>query len=100
GYLAAHRHRRAFFASMGATSTDHGHPSANTEDLSPNEAQALFERIVKGDARSGDAERFRGQMLTEMARMSLDDGLVLQIHARHLGQHLAAEAFGISGAGV
>ncbi|HEY5810318.1 MAG TPA: glucuronate isomerase, partial [Povalibacter sp.] len=80
GYLAAHRNRRAFFASMGATSTDHGHPTANTEDLSDREAESLFHRIVSGDMRSGDAERFRGQMLTEMARMSLDDGLVLQIH--------------------
>src|SRR5690606_12884639 len=34
GYLAAHRKRRAFFAGMGATSTDHGHPTARTADLS------------------------------------------------------------------
>lgn len=80
GYLNAHRERRAFFASMGATSTDHGHPSANTADLSPTEAAALFDRIVHGTSEPGDAELFRGQMLTEMARMSLDDGLVLQIH--------------------
>lgn len=80
GYLAAHRERRAFFASMGATSTDHGHPSATTADLSPAEAAALFSRILLGKMEPGDAELFRGQMLTEMARMSLDDGLVLQIH--------------------
>jgi glucuronate isomerase len=80
GYLNAHRIRRAFFASMGATSTDHGHPSATTADLSPAEAQALFDRIVRNRAEPGDAELFRGQMLTEMARMSLDDQLVLQIH--------------------
>jgi glucuronate isomerase len=80
GYLAAHRNRRAFFASMGATSTDHGHPSATTADLSESEAQALFDRIVRGSARTGDAELFRGHGLTEMARMSLEDGLVMQIH--------------------
>lgn len=80
GYLVAHRNRRAFFASMGATSTDHGHPSATTADLSESEAQALFDRIVRGSARTGDAELFRGQVLTEMARMSLEDGLVMQIH--------------------
>lgn len=80
GYLAAHRKRRAFFASMGATSTDHGHPTANTADLDDREAQELFNRVVHGEMRAGDAELFRGQMLTEMARMSLDDGLVLQIH--------------------
>src|SRR5688572_12269283 len=80
GYIAAHRKRRAFFAVMGATSTDHGHPTARTADLSPADAEALFTRIVKGAAHPGDSDLFRGQMLTEMARMSLDDGLVLQIH--------------------
>jgi len=80
GYLAAHRNRRAYFASFGATSTDHGHPSATTADLDESTAQALFDRIVRGQARTGEAELFRGQVLTEMARMSLDDGLVMQIH--------------------
>jgi len=84
GYLAAHRKRRAFFATMGATATDHGHPSARTADLAPRETEALFARLVAAAARgavdAADAELFRGQMLTEMARMSLDDGLVLQIH--------------------
>lgn len=84
GYLAAHRARRAFFARMGATSTDHGHPSARTADLDAGEARALFERIIGAAARAavdpGDAEQFRAQMLTEMARMSLEDGLVMQIH--------------------
>ena len=80
GYLAAHRKRRGFFAVMGATSTDHGHPTARTADLSPADAESLFNRIVKGGANPGDADLFRGQMLTEMARMSLDDNLVLQIH--------------------
>ncbi|HEU4604275.1 MAG TPA: glucuronate isomerase, partial [Steroidobacteraceae bacterium] len=80
GYLSAHRNRRAFFASMGATSTDHGHPSAATADLDESEAKALFDRIVRGQARPEDAELFRGQVLTEMARMSIEDGLVMQIH--------------------
>lgn len=82
GYLAAHRNRRAFFATMGATSTDHGHPSARTADLSPPEAEALFRRVAAGDMAmfDGDAELFRAQMLTEMAGMSIDDGLVMQIH--------------------
>ncbi len=80
GYLSAHRNRRAFFASMGATSTDHGHPSAATADLDESEAKALFDRIVRGQTRPGDAELFRGQVLTEMARMSIEDGLVMQIH--------------------
>ena len=46
GYLAAHRKRRAFFKALGATATDHGHPSAATADLGAAEAQALFARVV------------------------------------------------------
>ena len=80
GYLQAHRQRRAFFAKAGATSTDHGHPTAATADLSSVEAGKLFDKVVRGKATAGDAELFRAQVLTEMAAMSLDDGLVMQLH--------------------
>lgn len=80
GYLAAHRIRRAAFKAMGATATDHGHPTAATANLPPVEAEALFDRVMHGEWAPSDAELFRAQMLTEMARMSLDDGLVMQIH--------------------
>jgi glucuronate isomerase len=80
GYLAAHRQRRAFFASMGATSTDHGHPTALTADLSFADAEALFRRVTSSEVSAADAELFRAQMLTEMAGMSIDDGLVMQLH--------------------
>ncbi|CTP89333.1 Uronate isomerase [Xanthomonas translucens pv. arrhenatheri LMG 727] len=80
GYLRAHRQRRAFFAQMGATSTDHGHPSAATADLSAAAAARLFARVRDGGASAEDAELFRAQMLTEMAAMSVDDGLVMQLH--------------------
>jgi glucuronate isomerase len=80
GYLRAHRVRRAFFAAHGATSTDHGHPSCATADLSRAEAERLFDHVVRGHAGPAEAELFRAQMLTEMALMSLDDGLVMQIH--------------------
>ncbi len=96
GYLAAHRKRRAFFAAMGATSTDHGHPTAQTANLSQAEAEALFVR-VRGDAFTADeAELFRAQMLTEMAAMSVDDGLVMQLHPGSFRNHNAAlfEALG------
>ena len=87
GYLAAHRKRRAFFATMGATSTDHGHPTAATADLSPSEAEALFGRVTRGMPSAADAELFRAQMLTEMATMSVDDGLVMQIHPGAFRNH-------------
>ena len=84
GYLEAHRTRRALFARFGATSTDHGHPTARTADLGERERESLFERVVRsaqaGTLRGNEAEAFRAQMLTEMARMSLEDGMVLQIH--------------------
>jgi glucuronate isomerase len=96
GYLAAHRKRRAFFASMGATSTDHGHPTARTADLSAAEAEALFKRVTGPNVSAEDAELFRAQMLTEMAGMSIDDGLVMQLHPGVYRNHNPAifEQFG------
>ena len=87
GYLAAHRRRREFFKSMGATSTDHGHPTAVTADLSKTECESLFAKALKGDCSKAEAEQFRGQMLTEMAAMSLDDELVMQIHPGSFRNH-------------
>ena len=87
GYLAAHRNRRAFFAEMGATSTDHGHPTAATADLSETEAEALFARVTAPDVSAADAELFRAHMLTIMAGMSVDDGLVMQIHPGAFRNH-------------
>ena len=89
GYLAAHRNRRAYFKTFGATATDHGHPTARTADLPQNEAAALYGRVLSGGCSAEDADLFRGQMLTEMARMSLDDGLVMQIHAGSRRNHHA-----------
>ena len=89
GYLAAHRKRRAFFASMGATSTDHGHPTAQTADLPLVEAEALFRKVSIGSATAAEAELFRAQMLTEMAAMSVDDGLVMQLHPGSYRNHNA-----------
>ncbi|RNF34114.1 glucuronate isomerase [Paracoccus methylarcula] len=93
GYLDAHRARRAYFKEFGATSSDHGHPSARTEDLPQAEAAALFQKALRGECSAEEADAFRGHMLTEMARMSLEDGLVLQIHPgsrrNHSGQVMA-----------
>jgi glucuronate isomerase len=89
GYLEAHRLRREEFRASGATATDHGHLTAATADLSKAEAEALFANVVRGKADASDAELFRAQMLTEMARMSLDDGLVMQIHPGALRNHNA-----------
>ncbi len=96
GYLAAHRKRRATFAHMGATSTDHGHPTAQTADLSPAQCEALFARVLMPTVSAADAELFRAQMHTVMAGMSLEDGLVMQIHPGSFRNHNSAlfEALG------
>ncbi len=96
GYLAAHRKRRAFFREHGATATDHGHPSAHTADLSDDDAKALYTKILAGSHSAKDAEQFRGLMLVQMAAMSLEDGMVMQIHpgsSRNHNPHLF-QAFG------
>jgi glucuronate isomerase len=87
GYLSALRKARGRFRSLDCTATDHGHPTAQTADLSRSTAEALFHKVLTGDARTDEQELFRAQMLTEMARMSLDDGLVMQIHPGSVRNH-------------
>ncbi len=90
GYLTAHRKRRADFRAAGATATDHGHPTANTADLPYEDAERLFRAITTDSWTPADAELFRAQMLTEMAAMSVDDGMVMQIHPGSFRNHNAA----------
>ncbi|MEO9651913.1 MAG: glucuronate isomerase [Roseobacter sp.] len=80
GLLAAHRQRRLAFIAQGATATDHGHPTARTADLAASACQTLLDKVISERADASEKELFRAQMLTEMARMSLDDGLVMQLH--------------------
>jgi len=89
GYLEAHRQRRAAFRALGATATDHGHPSARTEDLPVDQAATLFALCLSGQATADQADAFRGQMLTEMARMSAADGMTMQIHPGSFRGHSA-----------
>ena len=87
GYLAALRKSRARFRSLGCTSTDHGHPTAQTADLPLAEAAELFHKVLGGEASKEQEELFRAQMLTEMAQMSMEDGLVMQIHPGSTRNH-------------
>jgi len=80
GYLDSLKSRRLFFKKMGATSTDHGHLTARTLDLDTQSKEGLYQKIRSGQFTSADADDFRAQMLTEMATMSIEDGLVMQIH--------------------
>lgn len=87
GYLAAHRSRRAFFKSFGETPSDYGLSTARSENLPTGEAAGLFDKALHGTCSAEDAGAFREHMLTKMARMSLEDGLVLQIHTGSYRNH-------------
>jgi glucuronate isomerase len=95
-YLHVLEQRRNFFKSMGATATDHAALTAYTERLDVGEADAIFQRALGGIATPTDAQRFTGHMLTEMARMSSEDGLVMQMHIGSYRNHnpLLFERFG------
>ncbi len=87
GYLNALRKTRLRFRDLGSTATDHGHPTARTANLPAKEAAELFRRVIAGESDANQQELFRAQMLTEMARMSLEDGLVMQIHPGSARNH-------------
>lgn len=89
-YIRSLEQRRAFFKAMGALATDHSALTPYTARLSAAEAEALFARALRGQADADDAARFTGHMLMELARMSLDDGLVMQLHVGSLRNHNAA----------
>ena len=81
GMIAAHRKRRAFFREHGATATDHGVPDALTADLPEHEKQALLDLALKNQLDAKRKALFRAQMMTEMAALSAEDGMVMQLHA-------------------
>lgn len=79
-YLEALRKRRQVFRLAGATATDHDVPDLHTEWLDEDERLVLFSQALTGRIGDHDALRFHGHMLIEMAQMSIDDGLVMQMH--------------------
>ena len=95
-FVRALEDRRTFFKSMGATATDHGVLEPYTTWLSPDEAETVFQRARQGDVSAADERRFTAHLLMEMARLSVRDGLVMQIHAGALRNHnrLVFERFG------
>lgn len=95
-FLRALQDRREFFKTTGAVSTDQGVTTPYTQELSSSEAESIFQRALKGKATEKDAAKFTAHMLMEMARMSIDDGLVMQIHPGSYRNHnrLIFEKFG------
>ena len=88
-FIAALANRRAFFKSMGATATDHAVVEPYTHRLAPEAAERIFQRARKGEATADDQRAFEAHMLIEMARMSVEDGLVMQLHPGALRDHNA-----------
>ncbi len=77
----------AFFKELGATATDH---AVVTPALARSDGPALFAKALAGTMDAADAHRFEMHMLWEMARMSRDDGLVMQLHVGSQRNHNAA----------
>ncbi|MDR6907145.1 glucuronate isomerase [Agromyces sp. 3263] len=90
GYLSALEERRAHFIGHGAVSTDHGVEELFTCDVDAGEGERLFRAVVAGTASAAERRAFRGHMLVQMARMSVDDGLVMTIHPGVLRNHSSA----------
>lgn len=86
-FIRALEQRREFFKQMGATATDHAALTPATAQLTPTEADAIFQRALQGQPEPGDPARFTAHMLMEMARMSVEDGLVMQLHPGSLRNH-------------
>ena len=86
-FIAALEDRRTFFREMGATSTDHGVVEPCTARLSDDEADRIFALALRGSASAEDQRRFEAHMLMEMARMSVEDGMVMQIHPGSFRDH-------------
>jgi glucuronate isomerase len=86
-FIRALEDRRAFFKSMGTVATDHASETAYTAELGSSIAEAIFKRALQGKANAEDAKRFNAHMIMEFARMSIDDGLVMQLHVGSIRDH-------------
>lgn len=80
GYLTAMRNRRQHFIDAGATATDHGVRTPLSLKLDPLAAARLFDQVRRGECSVQERDTFEAHMLYEMARMSVEDGLVMAIH--------------------
>jgi glucuronate isomerase len=94
GFLEALRQRRRAFADAGALATDHGHLTADTTPLPDAEAERIYASALAGTVTPAEAESFAAHMLFQMAAMSCDDGLVMQIHPGVLRNHHSGVAAG------
>ncbi|NKY38435.1 glucuronate isomerase [Cellulomonas septica] len=85
--VSALEERRRAFVAAGARATDHGHLSADAVPLDDSVAERIVADALRGRVDERDAAAFSGHMLFEMARMSTEDGLVMQLHPGVLRDH-------------
>jgi len=91
GFLDALRSRRGAFVEAGARATDHGHLLADTTPMDTSVARELYSRVLGGaEANEAEVAAFAANMLYQMAAMSCEDGLVMQIHPGVLRDHNSA----------
>lgn len=86
-FIAAIEERRAAFVAAGATACDHGTNFAETHELPIEAVSRLFDNALRGEREPEAAAAFAGHMLNEMARMSSEDGLVMQLHPGVVRNH-------------
>ena len=80
GFITALEGRRRHFVEHGAVSADHSHADAGTTPLELTEAERIFAAARAGTATAEEATALRRHLLLEMARMSVEDGLVMTLH--------------------
>jgi glucuronate isomerase len=87
GFIQALENRREFFKEMGAHATDQAVVTPYTAELPGSQVNAIFQSALRGEVTPAAAQQFMGHMLMEMARMSIEDGLVMQLHAGSYRNH-------------
>lgn len=87
GFIAALEARRRFFVEHGATAADHSHADVESFTLSDAEATRIYAAALAGTATDAECTAFRRHMLSEMARMSCEDGLVMMLHPGVVRNH-------------
>ncbi len=79
-YIQAIEQRRSYFKAAGATATDMGVTSAFTHVSTEAQLNSIFQRALQGAVTPKETKFFTAHLIMENARMSAEDGLVMQLH--------------------
>jgi len=81
GLVEALRNRRAYFKENGCTATDSGMADAYAIPLAGTEAERIHKAGLDGTITAAESASYRRNLLYQLAAMSAEDGLVMQLHA-------------------